>query len=92
MTTLSAREIFTREYGSESRNPFTEHRIRLGKINRTTAYELSSGKGIFTGMTMYGVTIVEYDPSTDTTKRSKASKAFHSLVLAEGYIEDLQGV
>jgi hypothetical protein len=44
-TTLSAREILRREYGS-SRNLLTPHALAIGKVDRESAYEISVGEGI----------------------------------------------
>jgi hypothetical protein len=90
----SARGIITREYGM-SRNFMTPTVIRCGDLGECFAYELSKGEGIpdpgqFKGPTIYGVSVVEYDPATGaTTRRTDLSDVFRSQGLAQKHITDL---
>lgn len=85
----TAKEIIRQEY-KESKNFMTPTVIRFGKINKHMAYELSSGRGIY-DQPIYGVSVVSYDPDTDTTKREHdLSDVFQSLMDAEHYIKQLK--
>jgi len=88
----SAKQILYQEYGT-ARNFITDSVIRIGKINRNIAYELSTGKGIFDNNDLFGVSVVSYNPSEDTTDRHAIkSRCFASLISAEGYIDELRGL
>ena len=87
----SAKQILRQEYGT-ARNFMTDKVIRIGKINRNIAYELSTGKGIF-DKSLFGVSVVSYNPSNDTTDRHAIkSRCFSSLISAESYIDELRGL
>ncbi len=89
MATLTAREIIKREYGS-SKNFVTPYPVKYGKLNKTTAYEISRGTGM-NHEPIYGVSIVTYDPETDTTKREYTrSFTCRTLETAIGQIELLK--
>lgn len=85
--TLSAREALSLEYGS-SRNFMTPDRIRIGKLDRSTVYELASGAGFALGTMLYGVSIVRVvDHETGQTERDfDASCVFETREEAESYI------
>lgn len=92
----TAEQIIKQEYEG-CKNFMTPHVIRYGKIRSQTkhckkvvAYELSSGRG-FRDNTIYGVSVVSWDPITNTTERmTKLSDCFGSLRKAEDYIEILK--
>lgn len=91
----SARAIIIREYGRHSRNFMTPTVLRCGDLGEHFAYELSKGEGIpdrgqFKGPTIYGVSVVEYDPATGrTTRRTDLSGSFRSPGLAQKHLTDL---
>jgi len=85
--TATAREIIKKEYGS-SRNFMTPNVIRIGKISRDIAFELSSGK--FDGSTIYGASFAEIKTDGGTTRRRDISKMFNSRGEAEAYINQLK--
>ncbi len=87
MTALTAREIFKQQYNGK-KNFMTNQIIKRGKMCRNIAYELSSGRGIFTP-TLYGVTMVMLDESTGKTEPLfDDSHSFQTLGEAQAYIED----
>ena len=89
-TTLSARELLRREYGS-SRNPMTPRLIAIGKLGRDAAYELAGGEGIEPGTRIYGVSVVRVvDGKTERDHNS--SDCFSSLQAANEHIERLRSV
>ena len=86
--TKTAREILRMEYGT-SPNFMTPTVLKVGMINPNVAYELSTGRGLF-DQDLFGVSVVTYFPSTDTTDRHAIeSKSFQSIDAAEGYISGL---
>lgn len=89
MATLSAREILRREYGS-SRNMMTPDVIRRGKLGRHTAYELATGYGLEPGSILYGVSVVRVCDDGSTMRLYDASRVFHGLEDAEGWIQSLR--
>ena len=89
MTAKSAQEIIRQEYGT-ARNFMTPSVIKTGKINPNVAFELSTGTG-FDHNQIYGVSVVQYDPDTDTTDRHAIeSKCFGNRAAAECYISQLK--
>jgi hypothetical protein len=89
--TLTAREALRIEYG-HSRNMLTPDVIRVGKLSRDLAFELSTGSGIEQGTTLYGVSLVRIiDHDAGRTERDyERSQVFHSLEDAEAYLESLR--
>jgi hypothetical protein len=86
-TTLTARQILAREYGT-SRNMLTPHRIAIGKLDRARAYELSAGEGVEAGTKLYGVSVVRVvDGSIE--RDYDASCCFSSLEQANEHVERL---
>ena len=84
----SAREIIKGTYGS-SKNFMTPNIISYGKISSDIAYELSSGRGIFSDM-MYGVSVARKNPDGSYKKMYDLSKSFGSLDEAKKYIDSLK--
>ncbi len=93
MTTKSAGEIIMQEYG-QARNFMTPRVLRLGKISRNIAFELSTGRGIFDPDShLFGVSVVTYNPETDTTDRHAVeSKCFGNRAEADSYVDELFAV
>ena len=87
-TSLSAREIIAREYGS-SRNLLTPNRLAIGKLGRDRAYELSAGEGIEYGSKLFGVSVVRV-VAGGTERDYDQSAAFSSLEAANEWIESLR--
>lgn len=87
-TTLSAREILRLEYG-DSRNFMTPHRIAIGKLDRTSAYELSAGEGIEPRTKLYGVSIVRVVDG-ETERDYDSSACFSTLEAANEHVEQLR--
>ena len=85
MTTLSAQNVITREYG-RSKNFMTPRVLEVGWIhNRRRAYELSKGEG-FSHNTIYGVSIVDVDEIGTTKRRTDLGGCFESLRAARSHI------
>jgi hypothetical protein len=85
---LTAREILRREYG-RSRNMMTPDVLKIGKLGRDAAYELSCGSGFEPGTTIYGVSVVRmYDGTTE--RDYEASGCFASLDEATAHVERLR--
>jgi len=84
----SARELLEMEYGS-SRNLLTPHRVAIGKLDRTSAYELSAGEGIEPGSRLYGVSVVRL-VNRKTERDYEESCAFSTLAAANAHIEELR--
>lgn len=87
-----AHVIMVKEFGG-SRNFITPAVIRYG-LKGNLAYELSRSNDRMPDMApwgdLYGVTVVIYDPETDTTERSfDLSDCFQSRAAAEQHIENL---
>ena len=89
MRTLTAREILKKEYGS-SRNFMTPHRVRVGKISRTIAFELSNGSGFCDHATIWGVSFAEIKENGETVRRSDISGVFTRRGEALAYIEEIR--
>lgn len=88
MKALSAREIIRKEYG-DSKNFMTPYIIKRGKINRTTAFELSSGTGMY-HEPIYGVSVVRLNEGGTTERLTHVSKMFRSKSAALYYIIGLK--
>ncbi len=89
---LTASEIIRRKYKG-NKNFMTPNKLKVGKVNKNVAYELSSGSGLGQGNRLYGVRVVSANPKTlKTTKLYKKSKAFGSKNEAEAYINKLKNV
>ena len=86
--TTTARDIIRREYG-KSKNFMTPHKIRIGKVSKTIAFELSSGSG-FDHSIIYGVSFAELKEDGSTTRRTDISQMFSRKNQAEGYIEQIR--
>lgn len=88
MVTLTARQIIKKEYGT-SKNFMTDQVLGYWKITRNSAVELS--RGWFIDHWIYGVSFVEYDPSTGKTERNTdLSNAFANEQDARNYIAELK--
>lgn len=103
MKALTARQIIRQEYGN-SKNMITPNVIKLGKIDRETAYEISWGWGMepdhwtvrYTGRRVYAVTIVFWLPTDENPYQTRRAGQpwvglFDSLSEAEYHIERLKG-
>ena len=88
MRSIPARTLIAMEYG-DSKNFMTNHIIKVGKINKNMAFELSSGSGFNNGV-IYGISIAELLNDGKTTRRTDLSKCCYSLNEAESYIRDLK--
>jgi hypothetical protein len=85
--TKTAREIIKTEYGN-SRNLITPYRIKVGKINKNLAYEISYGFGIDHNK-ICGLTIVE-DIEGKTKRRYDLSGCFSSIEEVKNKIEEIK--
>ncbi len=91
-----ADRILRSEYGN-SRNMMTPRVHDTGMIDDNTAYEISSGSGIFTNH-MVGVSVVYRDPNTFETTRDIDDKSHcfsgdylhETLKEAREYVKELQ--
>lgn len=100
MKSLTARQILKLEYGN-SKNFVTPNIIARGKIDKYTAYEISSGRmPSFTRggdyHTVYGVSVVFWLPTDEKPNQTRRahepwSQMFNSLESAEWHIERLKG-
>lgn len=91
MTTYTAREILYNEYEG-SKDFMTPHVIKVGKIDRTLAFELSWGEGLYSDRKMYGVSVVEVT-STDpleTRRNFELSMSFSSRTDADNHVKHLK--
>ena len=87
---LTASEIIRRKYKG-NKNFMTPNKLKVGKVNKNVAYELSTGLGM--GNRLYGVSVVSANPKTlKTTALYKKSKAFGSKKEAEAYIRRLKNM
>ena len=86
--TLTARKIIRMEYG-DSKNFMTDRVLKMGKINKNMAYELSSGRG-FTNDTIYGISIVELLADGKTKRRTDLSECCKNLEEVDHYIKYLK--
>lgn len=82
--------IVKAEYGC-SKNFITPNVIRYGWIrDQTMAYELSSGSGMETGSTIWGVSIVEMTDWGPRRRTDISRGGFRSCQQAESYIKELK--
>jgi hypothetical protein len=81
---VKAERIIAKGLGN-SRNVMTPHVIRYGLLSKYVAYELASG-GRVNDTTRYGVTVVKYNPETNTVEELDFSSSFDTLNEAESYI------
>jgi len=89
MRTPSANDMFLMEYGG-GKNFMTPIILERGKISLYRTYEISRGKGI-SDQTIWGVTIVDYDPDTKkTTRRTDLSDCFQTARAANAWIAALK--
>ena len=94
---LTASEIIRRKYKG-NKNFMTPNKLKVGKVNKNVAYELSSGSDTYPyslgrGKRLYGVSVVSANPKTlKTTALYKKSKAFGSKNEAEAYINKLKNM
>lgn len=85
---MTADQILTKEFRG-SKNVITPDIISIGGVSKNQSWELSSGK--FMDTILYGVSIVSYDPKTDTTSRDyELSKCFETKQLALDYIQEIK--
>ena len=86
---MRAETILFKEY-KNSRNFMTPYVMEVGKINKNTAYEISSGKG-FTGGKIYGLSIVRWDPEAESTSRDiEGSGCYHDLDELQSVVDKLK--
>jgi hypothetical protein len=85
---LTASEIIKKQYHG-SKNFMTPHKLKVGKINKNVAFELSSGSGFTSGSRLYGVTVVS-NKLGRTKAQSNLSKPFETKNDAEAYIRKLK--
>ena len=89
---LTASEIIRRKYKG-NKNFMTPDKLKVGKINKNVAFELSTGSGLGHGNRLYGVSVVSANPKTlKTTALYNKSKAFGNKNEAEAYINKLKRV
>ncbi len=89
---MRARDIFRREYGSNSKNFMTPHVLEVGSIWRSkAAYEISRGIGM-RQQAIFGVSIASYDAKSDTTQRhpDPIGGCFGSLDAAKDHVNFLR--
>ena len=91
MKPLSASEIIRRKYKGQ-KNFMTPHKLKVAKINKNVAYELSTGSGLGHGNKLYGVSVVSAGKGGKTTALYDKSKAFGSKNEAEAYINKLKRI
>jgi hypothetical protein len=88
MSTLSAERIILKEYKG-SRNFMTPRVLAYYKAGDNRGIELSTGTGLF-DQDIWGVSVVDYDPATNTTERMiDVSGVFQSYSEALAYIDEL---
>ena len=89
MRTPSANDMFLMEYGG-GKNFMTPTVLERGKISLYRAYEISRGKGIY-DQTIWGVTIVDYNPDTkETTRRTDLGDCFQTARAASARVTSLK--
>ena len=85
---MNAIKILNKEYVNP-KNLITPYILKIGKINKTMAFELSSGK--FMNEMIYGVTIVELiEKENKTIRRDDLSECFKTMSEAKKYIKNLR--
>jgi hypothetical protein len=85
---MTPREIIEAEYGRDSRNFITPHRLGIGKIPGG-AYELSTGTGI-SREPIWGVSVVRLNEDGTTHRDTDACQLFHTRAAARSYIRSLR--
>jgi len=92
-TTFSARQIFRLRWPKGSKNFMTPEVIKLCKISRSVAVELSTGAP-FLGCPMFGVTALCMTPSGKVRKGKTglANQVFNSQALAERHINRMAAI
>ena len=92
MSNLSAGQLFRLQFGSGScsRNFVTPKRLRLLKLSRRVAVELSTG--YIMGDTLYGVTTVCMRPNGETRKGKCSSLCFEARYLADRHIQRMAAI
>ena len=85
---MNAIKILKKEF-DHSKNFITPNILKIGKINKMMAFELSSGK--FMNEMIYGVTIVELiEKENKTIRRDDLSECFKTMSEAKKYIKNLR--
>lgn len=84
-----AMDMIREAYGT-SPNFITPTYEASGMISPTIGYELSSGSGILSPTTLYGISIVERLSNGDVVARHDLSECKHSWRDATLYIEELK--
>lgn len=100
---LTPQQIFAIEFPNGGKNFMTPRVLKMCKAGRNRAVELSCGEGMSlarmgglrmvqgNGRTIYGVSVVDYDPDTRTTSRPEGvSRMFDSYREAVAYIDSLK--
>jgi hypothetical protein len=82
-----ARELISKGYGG-SKNFMTPHVVKVGKISRNQAYEISTGRGI-EGQPIYGVSVVRKFKGKVKPVFAKG-KLLYSREAAEAYAKSLK--
>jgi hypothetical protein len=85
--TRTAKEIIKAECGN-SRNLLTPYRIKIGKISKNLAYEISYGFGIGYNK-LCGLTVIE-DMGDETREREDLSGCFFSMEDVKNKIEEIK--
>lgn len=84
-----AQTILHMEYGN-AKNFMTPNIIEIGKISDNIAYEISSGEGL-SHNTIYGLSIVSYNPETNKTSRDyDGSGCYDTLAEVNEIIDNLK--
>lgn len=86
---LTASEIIRRKYKG-NKNFMTPTKLKVGKLNKNVAFELSTGEGLGHGNRLYGVSVVSANKQGKTTSQYKLSKAFGNRTEADKYISKLK--
>lgn len=93
---LTAAQVISTKFNGQP-NFMTPNKIEFGWVypkyyldDLNTAYEISSGSGI-NGETIYGLTLVDYNPITGAISDCKKHKSqcFHSLLELRKYLEEI---
>jgi len=92
-TTLTARQLFRLQFPNGGKNFMTPEVLRLCKISRSVAVELSTGSP-FLGCPMFGVTAVCMRPDGKTRKGKTdlSNRCFQSRALAERHINRMAAI
>lgn len=88
---LTPQQIFAKEFPNGGKNFMTPRVLKMYKAGRNRAVELSCGDGWNDNSTVYGVSVVDYNPDTRTTSRPEGlSQMFYSYREAVAYIDSLK--